>query len=600
MNSSPQTQSPNYQKWEFFLAYSLIAFTPFMISIKTYDSFLLPKTVWLLFATALWLLLAAYQPGQRNLFRTALNKPLAALFLVSFLSILVQYHSPLQYRALLNQAMFIALFFGFYRFWRLGASPVRVAQVVMIVTCLLSIYGLLQDYGIDFTTTSGGVRDWRAKVIATLGNPNFLAGYLAIALPVVIAYALRLETRFLGFTASCLTVLLIAACHTVTFCVGAAIGLIGALIATLSGAICLQGRIRLPIARTLILVALAVLAIGWYMLENPYNSHGRSLYRQAWESSHWWSGMGARQFNWKTTRIMIDENPLTGIGFGNYLSLHQHYQGLNYKRQWHAHDRDYVVSVDQPHFQLLETAAETGPLGVLALGWLAMAWMKAAGRTLRRSNDTWFAWGCYAGVWEAIVHSFSSFPFHLPANTLLVIVWASYLASVPGSPQYSRIPSAWHIKAGATLSAFLLAFTAFLLFTGNQYLRKGFESDALDSIYYLDRARACDPWSHETYFLLGQQYANQGWNRQALEAFQKALRLQEDIQVRKELVRIYQRMGNREAAIRELERIIEINPVYPGHYRDLIAYLGDSADPEQIAKLNSLAESLEKQMQQNQ
>ena len=61
--------------------------------------------------------------------------------------------------------------------------------------------------------------------------------------------------------------------------------------------------------------------------------------------------------------FMINENPLTGIGFGNYLSKHLHYQGINYELQGRPHDRDYVIPVDQPHFQILETASETGPWG---------------------------------------------------------------------------------------------------------------------------------------------------------------------------------------------------------------------------------------------
>lgn len=583
------------QKWERFIAFIAAAFTPLVISITTYDSYLLPKIVWLTFCAAIWLLLIVYQPLPRSHFRNPLNKPLAALFLISLVSVVINYRTPIQLRALLNLVLFIGLFYGYQRFWRMGGNPLHLIRVLMAAACFIALYGILQDYGVDFAVTTGGVRDWRAKVISTLGNPNFLAGYLDILLPVAVGYGLRKETRIGGFLAVCVTVLLIAACHTCTFSVGGAMGLLGALLVTLSGAIALQGRIRIPVFRAIVLAALAASAVGWYMLENPYNSHGRSLYRQAWESSHWWSGMGSRRFNWQTTRIMIEERPVTGVGFGNYLTVHEHYQGINYKNQWHAHDRDYVVPVDQPHFQLLETAAEIGPLGVFVLFWLFMAWMKSAARTLRRSPHPWFAWGAYAGLWMAAIHSTADFPFHLPASTLLIIILGSYFTVHPQPESTPKPLPAW-IKTGFAAIAFLFFVNAFTLFLGNRYLRLGYESEGLDSIYYLDRSRSYDPWSHETYYLLGARYAEQGWNRQAIAAFQKAILYQEDILSHKWLARIYQNQGNREAAIHELERIIEINPVFPGHYRDLIAYLGNSGDPETIKKLDTLAGQLEEQM----
>ncbi|MBN2326246.1 MAG: tetratricopeptide repeat protein [Candidatus Omnitrophica bacterium] len=587
------------QKWEKLLAYIILAFTPLVISISTYDSYLLPKTVWLMLCAALWIMLISYQPWRSALVQSALSKPLLALFLISLASTVLHYRTPIQIRALLNLAMFISLYYGFLRFWRLGGSPVQAARILLPAACLIALYGLLQDYGVDFAASSGGVRDWRAKVISTLGNPNFLAGYLAILLPVAIGLGLRKKCSLIEFAAAGAAVLLIAACQTVTFCVGAVTGQIVALTITLITAFALFGGIRLPWMRLLALGGIIAFAIGWYMLENPYNSHGRSLYRQAWESSHWWSGMGARRFNWRTTRIMINENPLTGIGFGNYLTVHEYYQGINYKQQWRAHDRDYVVAVDQPHFQWLETAAECGPLGVLALGWLAAAWIRAASRRLRRPEHPWFAWAAYAGVWTAVIHSFSSFPFHLPASTLLVVALGSYLtASSRCSDEGGESgSSSILLKVFGTILAIALCFHALLQYRGNQHLRQGFESVGMEAIYHLDRSRTLDPWSHQTHFLLGINYARQGWNQEAIKSFQQAIRLQEDIQSHKWLAEIYRRQGNREAAIRELERIIEINPVYPGHYRDLIDYLGESADPQRIQELNDLADQLDQQLQ---
>jgi O-antigen ligase len=584
-------------KWNRLIAFIILAVTPLIISLTTYDSFILPKIFWLSFWASLWMVVIVWQPIRWKLFASPLTKPLMALFAVSLLSVLLNYRSPIQLHGLMNLAVFIALYFAFQRFWSMRPSPHRVAQALMAAACLIAIYGLLQDYGFDFANATGGVRDWRSKVISTLGNPNFLAGWIAICLPVVIGYGLRKKTRFFGFLYSGFTVMLIAACHTVTFSVGAATGLIAALITSISGSVFLLHRIRIPIIRSVILAIIATSAFGWYMLENPYNSHGRSLYREAWESSHWWSGMGARRFIWQTTRLMIEEKPVTGIGFSNYLTVHEHYQGMNYKRQWHAHDRDYVVPVDQPHFQLLETAAEIGPLGVLALLWIALAWLKAAGRTLRRSPDPWFAWGAYAGVWVAVMHSFSSFPFHLPANALLVVVLGSYITSSPKPDSAEPVIAPLWSKIACVALALIICISSGMQYFGSQYMRWGYESNGLSAIDYLSKSRSLNPHSHQTHFLLGLHYKNQGWYGNALESFKRALQYQEDIQSHKQMAEIYLLQNNIPSAIAEFERIIEINPVFPGHYRDLITALGDKATPERFKELTTLAEQLEAQLE---
>ncbi|MGC9330043.1 MAG: hypothetical protein ACP5I1_20575, partial [Candidatus Hinthialibacter sp.] len=213
----------------------------------------------------------------------------------------------------------------------------------------------------------------------------------------------------------------------------------------------------------------------------------------------------------------------------------------------------------------------------------------------------WFAWPAYAGVWTAAIHSFSSFPFHLPASTLPVVVFGSYLTALPTHQEESGASgsSSMLFKILGTILAAALCLHALVQYRANQHLRMGFESDGLEAIYHLDRSRTLDPWSHQTHFLLGMNYARQGWNQQAIQSFQQAVWLQEDIQSHKWLAQIYQAQGNREAAIRELERIIEINPAYPGHYRDLIDYLGESADPQRIQELNESADQLDRQLQEN-
>jgi len=597
---NPPIKRADMEKWERIVAITIAATTPFAITLTTVDSYLLPKYVWLSFWTALWLFLIAvdrkshYQP-------CALDWPLIALLSISLLSIILHYRTPLQIRAYGNLLLFVFLFYAFRRFWSMVSSPIPMAIILTLATCLLSIHAILQDYGVDFAYQSGGKGDWRFKIVATLGNPNFLAGCLAIILPVILSLALRQDrrggkiARFLESSAITLAVLLIAACLAITFCVGAAIGLAGALIAGIVTALCLRQSMRIPLIRGIMLLLAFASSLVWYIADNPYNSHGHSLYQEALKSPAWFSGYGARRFNWMTTRLMIDERPLTGIGFGNYLTIHEHYQGLNYSIHNHAHDRSYVIPVDQPHFQLLETAAEIGPVGVLILFWLAAVWIKAAAKKIHSEpRHRWFAWGAYLGVWTAAVHSLASFPFHLPVSSLFVVILTSYHVSYP--QEKADHPQSSAKKCAAFILAALIAASSYLQFLSNKNLRIGLELSGMNSLPYLEAARYFDPCSHQVYYALALRYDELGWKQKAVESATRALRYQEDLESHELLYRIYLAQNNLAEAIREKTRVVELNPVYPGHRRELAALLRKVGDEKSALLQEAAAAELERQL----
>ncbi len=586
-------------KWEFRIAYLIVLTTPFVISLATVDSYILPKHVWLAFWTTLGFILLALHSSMHKHIPSSIDIPLFVMVIVFVLSIILNYRTPIQIRVFFRLFVFIALFYYFRKQWIEGLSAVAIAWLLLLVSLLLSVHGILQDYGIDFAASFGGVRDWRAKVISTLGNPNFLGGFLAVVLPVLIAFGSQQKLKWWKFLLVWPVVLLNLACLALTFCVGATIGLFCALIVTLLIALFYRVSFTFSKTRFTLLILAGLIGCGWYLLDNPYNSHGRSLYREAWESPQWWSGMGARRFNWRTTRIMIDENPITGIGYGNYLTVHEHYQGINYKIQDRAHDRDYVIPVDQPHFQLLETASEIGPFGVFALLWLFIAWFKSAlNKLINVQENKWFAWGSFFGVITIVAHSFSSFPFHLPATSLLAVLLASHFV-VPQKIKQAKTYSLPNYVLW-TLSGFLIliCISNYLELLGSKKLREGLETPGILAIPHLEEARLYDPYSYQTHFTLGVKYYEEGWNKKAIQSFEKAIELQEDLNSHRYLADIYLRMNDIPAAIRELRRVLELNPAFPGHYRDLAELLRKNGQNEEAEKLEAKGEELEKQMDQ--
>lgn len=581
-------QAIDWDRWERLLAYLGLAITPLIITPATVDSYLLGKLVWVVAWGAVWLAIIGARISWQQWRPTSVDWPLAFMLIVYTASVMLSDWAPHQFKALIHLFIFFAIFYAFFRQWRRGLSPVRIGWLLTAVAVFLAVYGLLQDYGIDFSEKMGGVRDWRSQVVATLGNPNFLGGYLAYSLPLAVGLGLRKAARFHERLLAGLAILLIVACLTLTFCVGCAMGLASlAIILPFTGWFTLRKasglRLGFSKAWALIYLFLALFAFGWYILPNPYNSHGGSLYVEAAQSPQWIGGVGAREFNWVTTRLMIDDHPLTGIGYANYLSRHLHYQGINYQRFGDVHDRDYVIPVDQPHFLLLESAAETGPLGVLALCWLACAWTASAWRRMRRGEDNaWFLWAAYAGVWTGLIHSFASFPFHLPANTLLLVALASYCVLGRENKLTVGKAPAWRIGllAGFVL---LIGTLSFAEYHSNRLLRLGSEAQGLRSLVLLQQARWWNPFDAQVHFMLGVRYIEAGWDDNAIRALNRTIELQEKHKAHEYLARLYERRGELDKAIAEQRRVIELNPIYAGHYRDL-ANLFESAGHTQEAQ----------------
>lgn len=591
--------SIDYRRWERVVAYCIIGVVPAVITQTTVDSYLMPKVVVLTWLTFLWIVLVVIQQEPVFTIQNAIDKPLMAFCGWCLISTLIRFKTPIQIHELLHLYLFVVLFYLFHRFWKMPETrPINVVYILIASASLLSTYGILQDIGIDFAVTTGGVRDWRSKIVSTLGNPNMLAGYLAILLPVIVGFGLRRRGTIQQFLIVGLAVLLMSLCHTLTFSVGATLSLIGGSIVMIATALTLYRAIYVPVFRTLVLLGIMAGSACWFLLDNPYNSHQGSLLEEAKQSPQWTTGFGARRFIWKTTRLMIEDKPLLGIGFANYLTVHEHYQGKTYRLLWNAHDRDYVIPVDQPHFQLIETAAELGPLGVFLVSWLSAAWLLGAIRTIRNSHSgDWFAWGCFGGVTVAAIHSFSDFPFHLPASSLSVVLLSSYLMIYNHRDQPKRLvrPS---VQIAALSVVTLFSIVCYFNFLSNHELRKGIEARGLESIYHHERAKTLYPFSYQTHFLLGVAYAEQGWNEKALEAFQNALVYQEDIYARKWMSYVFQRQGRLDKAIEEMKRIIALNPVFPGHYRDLIDLYRKTDHTEPIPELERKARELEEQLYQ--
>lgn len=212
------------------------------------------------------------------------------------------------------------------------------------------IYGFLQYANAAHMAADMTAQSWvdpqrfpllRRRMYSTLENPNLLAAYLLMMISLLTAFCLReSEKRRKYIFAIILVVLLV--CLALTYCRGAWVSL---------GAIVL-GLTLFYDKRFGLLFLFVPIILGVY--------HGQIVERFLSLFSGEDTSVGLRFALWESTRAMIEEHPLLGIGWGTYFLAYPEY---NFFIQ------DENVLIFHAHDMYLNMLAEVGiPGGLCFLG----------------------------------------------------------------------------------------------------------------------------------------------------------------------------------------------------------------------------------------
>ncbi len=160
---------------------------------------------------------------------------------------------------------------------------------------------------------------------------------------------------------------------------------------------------------------------------------------------------------WRDTLAMARDFPVFGIGLGDFEFLFPHYQPPGTHTYF-----------DQAHNDYLQLLVETGSLGALCFAWFFFRlfvlvrrrlWVAAPDRAL-------LALGLVTAVATLLLHSFTDFNLHIPANAILFVVAVGSLVrlldrdqragGLEPQPLRSRAPAIGAMVAAVLVSAFAL------------------------------------------------------------------------------------------------------------------------------------------------
>ncbi len=378
--------------------------------------------------------------GEFTLDLTSLFLPASLLFIVSLLSLI-------NAKSIGTGLESIAILIYFFLIYLLIVNTVKtkghiklLVGVILVSAVLASLYGLLQYYGV--LPGAPGRTGGSGAIISSLGNKNYLGGFIAyLFVPslILIFVSKKLWIKILGLVSSAIIYLTLIPVSSD----GAWGALIAAALFLLIGMAFFRLFSLFSKNRLWVILLVSVLVLI-YLLQGapgPLNSllgysATTSSQEKGWISSIPVVGRlagklrGVRAEDWWVGWEMFKDHPILGVGIGNYKVRFLEYKGIFRTTERSERFDFYIKRAAQAHNEYVQMGSELGLLGILALAFVAFTIFRAGIRRIlwERSPESRFMLLAFlAGVVAFMVHSTVSFPLHLPASALDLILFAGLI-----------------------------------------------------------------------------------------------------------------------------------------------------------------------------
>lgn len=258
----------------------------------------------------------------------------------------------------------VIILFGILIADAFGGRAQRLAEALVLSAAIMSLYHLLQFFGLDpFPLASEGAGNRAAR--GTMGNTNFAGGFLAIALPVAVGQLLANDSER---EKAGIALALIVAGLVVTFSQGAYAGALAGV--AVSTGILFTSKWRFARWAGFALAGLvAAVAVGSILASIVKPGHPR-IPLTIQDRGRYWEQAGS----------MFAESPLIGRGPNAFAVEATQYRPARDATQAAAFD-----VADDPHSVFLAMLTSAGILG--GLGYLvAMGWLLRRGLQIPPDN----------------------------------------------------------------------------------------------------------------------------------------------------------------------------------------------------------------------
>lgn len=345
-----------------------------------------------------------------------------------FIAVAATALSPVKKAALsdlVTLTLYLLLFVLCARVLRISRLRTWLITLYLHISLIVSVYGIRQwFFGAKALATWVDPESSLAKttrVYSYLGNPNLLAGYLipAVVLSLVAIFAWQGWIR----KALALTMFVVnTACLVLTFSRGGWIGLVVGLLAAMALLVYWWSVAMPPFWRTWSLPIIVGGLIGVLVLAvifvEPVRLRVFSIFADRQDSSN-----NFRRNVWDAVFEMIRDRPIIGIGPGHN----------SFNKVYPLYQRPRYTALSA-YSIFLETAVETGFLGLACFLWLIIVILNTAFMQMRRflnlrSKDGLWLIGAIATLLGMLAHGTVDTVWYRPEVNTLWWLMAALVAS---------------------------------------------------------------------------------------------------------------------------------------------------------------------------
>ncbi|MFP4350449.1 MAG: O-antigen ligase family protein [Desulfococcaceae bacterium] len=363
-------------------------------------------------AVVLFLLECSWKWDWRRI-QTPLDLPLLVLPGLVLVSAVFSAHRYASFWSWLLLADCVVIYFLTIHTFRTRSEVRQLIYLIGAVALLLSIFGFFKLIGANpFLWYEYG--NSQSSLSATYVNRNHMAGYLEMAIPLVLGLLMigtgKPQKILIGVTAA---LLLLAIIFTLSR--GGWIGLMVGL--TFMSATLFAKQIAKN--RKLLFVCSIVVLFGFITIISSTAVVKRvKTLEEAGDNP----SLASRMLAWRGIIEMIRDYPVLGAGPGTFSDIYTQYQPPGYKIRFMMGHNDYL------HF-----TSEVGLGLVVLILWMGFVFyrnglrkLKSPSRLVRGSTL-----GAMTGITAILVHSISDFNLHVPANAILFTVLAAIAMAPP-------------------------------------------------------------------------------------------------------------------------------------------------------------------------
>jgi len=401
-----------------------LAFDP-----TAYDGFELPKItlfrILIVLVTFVWLILLLKR-GEFSIPSSPLNWPIATFLGISIISTIFSRNSGVSLWGLYN----------FY-FWGLTAIMGYILLYIVISTVLeerdwedmitvillgsvaVILYGFIQRQGMDILEWATSPRE---RIWSTLGNPNFLGGYLVMVIPLAVSRFLngrqKEEIRVV------LLFLIAALFATLSFTLSRASWL-AIIIASLIWAVSLGKKMLKRKLGWMFALAVVVVYFG-VLFVLPYRSPtgDQAVVERAASTLDVNEGSNrVRVAGWEVALRIVKRHPLLGTGLDTFKEAFLQEMGPDFESIAGKNMIPFYA-----HNEFLQVASTTGLIGLTAYLWLWLTFIVEAWRASRQSiGEGKLFWSGLLASGVALL-IYNQFHFSVLSTSLLFWLYLGLLA----------------------------------------------------------------------------------------------------------------------------------------------------------------------------